>query len=103
MRIVRLYRSLPYRTDTQVLGKQLISCGTAVAENYRAESGQVEEAEWVAKIGILVEEEDETVFSIEMLSECEIVPLSKIKSLLAEAQELTAIFTASRRTARSNG
>jgi four helix bundle protein len=49
-----------------------------------------------------VEEADETVFWLEMLSECEIVPLSKIESLLAEAKELTAIFTASRRTARSN-
>ena len=102
VRIVRLYRSLPYRTDTQVLGKQLIRCGTAVAANYRAAGRARSRAEWVAKIGIVVEEADETVFWLEMLSEYEIVPLSKIESLLAEAQELTAIFTASRRTARSN-
>ena len=102
VRIVRLYRSLPYRTDTQVLGKQLIRCGTAVAANYRAACRARSRAEWVAKIGIAVEEADESVFWLEMLSECEIVPLSKLEALLAEARELTAIFTASRRTARSN-
>jgi four helix bundle protein len=85
VRIVRVYRSLPYRTDTQVLGKQLIRCGTAVAANYRAAGRARSRAEWVAKIGIVVEEADETVFWLEMLSECEIVPLSKIESLLAEA------------------
>jgi four helix bundle protein len=78
VRIVRLYRSLPYRTDTQVLGKQLIRCGTAVAANYRAAGRARSRAERVAKIGIVVEEADETVFWLEMLSECEIVPLSKI-------------------------
>ena len=36
VRIVRLYRSLPYKADAQVLGKQLLRCGTAVAANYRA-------------------------------------------------------------------
>ncbi len=85
-----------------MLGKQLIRCGTAVAANYRAAGRARSRAEWVAKIGIVVEEADETVFWLEMLSECEIVPLSKTEPLLAEAQELTAIFTASRRTARSN-
>lgn len=83
------------------MGKQLIRCGTAVAANYRAAGRARSRAEWVAKIGIVVEEADETVFWLEMLSECEIVPLSKIESLLREAQELTAIFTASRKTARS--
>ena len=102
LRVIRLYRSLPYKTDTQVLGKQLIRCGTAVAANYQAPGRARSRAEWVAKIGIVVEEADETVFWLETLSECEIVPLSKIESLLAEAQELTAIFTASRKTARSN-
>jgi four helix bundle protein len=59
-------------------------------------------AEWVVKTGIVVEQAGETVFWLEMLSDSEIVPLSNIESLLAEAKELTAIVTASRRTTRSN-
>ena len=72
-----------------------------MAANYRAACRARTRAEWLAKIGIVVEEADETVFWLEMLAECEIAPLSKIKELLAEAHELSAIFTASRRTARS--
>lgn len=101
VRVVRLYRSLPYRTDAQVLGKQLIRCGTAVAANYRAACRAGSRNEWVAKIGVVVEEADEVLFWIEMLSDCDVVPLSKIESPLAEAHELSAIFTASHRTARS--
>ncbi len=94
VRVVRLYRSLPYRTDAQVLGKQLLRSGTAVA-NYRASCRARSRAEWVAKIGIVVEEADETVFWLEMLADCEIVPLKLLKELLREAHELSAIFTAS--------
>ena len=102
VRIVRVYRTLSYKTDAQVLGKQLIRCGTAVAANYRATCRARSEAEWLAKIGIVVEEADETVFWLEMLSDCDIVPLKKLEPLLAEAHELSAIFTASQYTARGN-
>ena len=87
VRIVRLYRALPYRTDAHVLGKQLLRCGTAVAANYRAACRSRSRAEWIAKIGVVVEEADETVFWLEMLADCEIVPLKKLESLLAEAHE----------------
>ncbi|MGE5084161.1 MAG: four helix bundle protein, partial [Acidobacteriota bacterium] len=68
VRIVRLYRSLPYKADAQVLGKQLLRCGTAVAANYRAACRSRSRAEWLAKIGVVVEEADEAVFWLEMLS-----------------------------------
>jgi four helix bundle protein len=102
VRIVRVYRALPYKTDSQVLGKQLMRSGTAVAANYRAACRARSRAEWVAKIGIVVEEADETVFWLEMLSDCDIVPMKKLESLLTEAHELSAIFTASQFTARGN-
>jgi four helix bundle protein len=101
VRIVRMYRALPYRTDSQVLGKQLLRCGTAVAANYRAACRARSRAEWIAKIGIVVEEADETVFLLEMLVDCEIVPSERMGELLAEARELSALFTASQRTAKS--
>ena len=78
VRIVRLYRSLPYKADAQVLGKQLLRCGTAVAANYRAACRSRPRAEWLAKIGVVLEEADESVFWLEMPSDCEIVPLEKL-------------------------
>jgi four helix bundle protein len=101
IRVVRVFRTLPYKTDAQVLGKQLLRCGTAVAANYRAACRARSKAEWVAKIGIVVEEADETVFWLEMLSDCDIVPLNRLEALLKEAHELSAMFTASQRTART--
>ena len=59
LRVIRLYRSLPYKTDAQVMGKQLLRCGTSVAANYRAVCRARSKAEFVAKIGIVVEEADE--------------------------------------------
>jgi four helix bundle protein len=102
VRIVRVYRALSFKTDAQVLGKQLMRSGTSVAANYRAACRSRSKAEWVAKIGTVVEEADETVFWLEMLSDCDIVPPKKLESLLAEAHELSAIFTASQFTARRN-
>jgi four helix bundle protein len=84
------------------LGKQLIRSGTGVAANYRAACRSRSKAEWVAKIGIVVEEADEAVFWLEMLSDCDIVSRKKLEALMAEAHELSAIFTASQFTARRN-
>jgi four helix bundle protein len=103
IRIVKVYRSLPYKTDAQVLGRQLLRCGTAVAANYRAACRARSKAEWIAKIGIVVEEADETVFWLEMLQDCGIVRPKKLELLLAEARELSALFTASQRTSRGIG
>lgn len=101
LRIIRLYRSLPYKTDTQVLGKQLLRCGTSVAANYRAVCRARSKAEFIAKMGVVVEEADEAVLWLELMTESGIVPLDRTESLLKEANELTAIFAASQRTARN--
>jgi len=100
LRVIRLYRSLPYATDTQVLGKQLLRCGTSVAANYRAVCRARSKAEFVAKIGIVVEEIDEAVLWLELMTKSGIIPEVKTAALLKEANELTAIFAASQRTAR---
>jgi len=71
-----------------------------VAANYRAACRARTKAEFVAKVGIVLEESDEAVLWLELLSESGIVQPDKTESLLREARELTAIFTASRRTAR---
>jgi four helix bundle protein len=100
LRVVRLFRTLPYRTDTQVLGKQLLRCGTAIAANYRAACRSRSKVEFIARIGIVAEEADESVLWLELLTESGIISADKTDSQLAEARELAAIFTASQQTAK---
>jgi len=100
IRIVRLFRSLPPAKEAQVIGNQLLRCGTSVGANYRATCQARSKAEFIAKIGIVAEEADETVFWIELLSDIGIMKKERLEPLRKEAQELTAIFSASRQTAK---
>jgi four helix bundle protein len=100
LRIVHLFRSLPSATEAQVIGKQLLRSGTSVGPNYRAACHSRSRAEFIAKIGIVSEEADETVFWIELLTDIGAVKKERLDPLLKEAQELTAIFRASRQTAK---
>ncbi len=101
LRIVRLFRSLPKSDEARILGRQVLRSGTSVAANYRAICRARSKAEFVAKIGTVVEEADETVFWLELLVETGTVPKVRMQDLLAEANELLAIFAASQRTAKS--
>ena len=73
-----------------------------MAANYRAVCRARSKAEFVAKIGVVVEEADETVFWLELLGETGIVEQKRLGELLLEANELLAIFAASQRTAKLN-
>jgi four helix bundle protein len=77
-----------------------LRCGTSVGANYRAACQARSRAEFIAKIGIVAEEADETVFWIELLSDIGIVKRERLEPLHREAQELTRIFSASRQTAK---
>jgi four helix bundle protein len=100
LRVIRLFRSLPYSTDTQVLGKQLLRCGTSVAANYRAVCRARSKAEFIARMGIVAEEADEAVLWLELLIESGILKSELTEGLLNEARELAAILTASQQTAK---
>ena len=97
IRIVKLYQALPKTTEAQVLGKQLLRSGTSVAANYRAACRGRSRAEWLAKIGIVIEEADETVFWLEMLADCGVISTERLKSLTEESEELVSIFGATDR------
>ena len=101
IRIVKLFRALPTTDEARVIGRQVLRSGTSVAANYRAVCRARSKAEFVAKIGVVVEEADETVFWLELLNDLGIITVSKLQALLQEANELLAIFAASQRTARS--
>ena len=100
IRVVKLFSALPHSPQAQVIGKQLLRCGTSVAANYRAACRSRSRAEFVARLGVVVEEADETIFWLELLVDAEIIPAQRMEELLDEARELTAIFTAAQQTSR---
>jgi len=102
IRIVKLFRSLPKTEEGKIIGRQILRSGTSVAANYRAVCRARSKAEFIAKIGVVVEEADETVFWLELLGETHVMDPNKLVNLLAEANELLAIFAASQRTAKLN-
>jgi four helix bundle protein len=103
VRVVRLCRSLPKDWDIKELAKQLLRSATSVAANYRACGRARSDKEFCSKLGVVVEEADESQLWIELLKEAyPAIDANTYKLVLTEASELTAIFTASHRTARTN-
>jgi len=86
--------------EAKIFGKQLMRSATSITANYRAVCRARSRAEFTAKIGIVVEEADETVFWLEMITDLNILSLEKTGELLKEANELLAIFSASKQTVR---
>jgi len=102
LRVIRLYRALPRNEEARVIGKQLLRSGTSIGANYRAACRGRSKAEFVAELGIVLEEADETVFWLELLQESDIMNVQSLAPLVEEARELTAIFVASVCTAKES-
>jgi four helix bundle protein len=100
LRIIKLYRALPKTDEARIVGKQILRSGTSVGANYRAVCRARSRAEFVAKLGIVLEETDETAFWLELMQEAGIFPEPKLHDLKQEANELISIFVASARTAK---
>jgi four helix bundle protein len=100
IRIVKMFRSLPKTDEARIIGKQVLRSGTSVAANYRAVCRSRSKAEFIAKLGVVVEEADETVFWLELLVETGIVQQERMDNLLREGNEHLAIFAASQYTAK---
>jgi len=97
-----VFRSLPDSREGRVLGQQLLRAATSVAANYRAACRARSHREFLFKLGIVEEEADESLFWLEFIAEAGIIPGEKLKELVSEASQLTAIFVASRRTAKGS-
>ena len=93
LEIIVLFRSLPNAYEFKVIGGQLLRSGTSVGANTRAAYRGRSRKEFLAKIGIVIEEADESTFWLEILEEMKLVNQSEIERLKKEADELTAIFT----------
>lgn len=99
LRVIRLVDALPSTIAGKNIGHQIMRSGASVAANYRAACRARSKAEFIAKLGTVVEEVDETAFWLELICESGILPNEKIEELFREANELSAIFVASRKTA----
>ena len=92
LRSLKLVDHLPRTISGRAIGNQLVRSATSVGANYRAACRSRSRAEFAAKLGVVAEEADESVYWLELVREAKLLPDTKTDSLLAEANELTAIF-----------
>jgi four helix bundle protein len=102
LRILKLVDALPKTTAGRALASQIVRSGTSIAANYRAACRAKSTADFIAKMGIVEEEEDETLFGLELFEESDLVLAMKLAAIKQEADELIAITVASIKTARRN-
>ncbi|PYP13940.1 MAG: four helix bundle protein [Gemmatimonadetes bacterium] len=98
--VLRVVDALPRGRTAEVLGKQLMRAGTSVGANYRTACRARSRREFVAKMGIVEEEADESQFWLELMIEHGMLDASRVGSLRHEAGEIVAIAVSSIRTAR---
>ena len=99
-RCVKLTEALPNTYLGNHIRGQLIRCATSVASNYRAACIAQSKAGFVSKLSIVLEEADESYFWLEFIIDEQLLKRERVELLLKEADELTAIFVSSRKTAR---
>ncbi len=99
LRIMKLVGALPRTVQGRAIASQLMRSGTSVAANYRAACRSRSKAEFVAKLGTVEEEADETAFWLELIIEGSLLAAAQIQPLLLEAGEIVAMTAASKKTA----
>ena len=102
VQVMRFFCRLPKTDEARILGRQLLRSATSVAANYRAVCRSKSDADFISKLGTVVEEADETAFWIELLERSSVCPSDLPRELKQEAGELLLIVSASLRTAKSN-
>ena len=100
LRVMRAVEALPRGRSADVIARQLTKAGTSVGANYRAACRARSNADFIAKMSIVEEEVDETVYWMELLADAGLLKKAAIDPLLQEARELLAITVASINTAR---
>jgi four helix bundle protein len=99
---IRFFQRLPKTDEAKIIGKQFLRSSTSVASNYRAACRSRSKQEFYAKICIVVEEIDETLFWLELINESGIEMLEETSVIIKEAQELLYIFSATRKSTKQS-
>ena len=102
LRVIKLVDALPRTIQGRAVANQIIRSATSVAANYRAACRARSRAEFIAKIGVVEEEADETAFWLELIIDSALLTQTRVRPLLSEAGELVAIMAASRKSALGN-
>ena len=102
LRVIRCAEALPKSVTGRVIANQLVRCGTSVGANYRAALRARSTPDFINKVGVVLEEADESAFWLELIVEANLLSAKKVDALLNEANELTAIFAASHKTVKSH-
>ena len=84
---------MPRTREADIIAKQLVKAGTSVGANYREASRARSKAEFSAKIGVVEQEADESLYWLEIIQECGWIAEKLVRDLIKEADELVAIFT----------
>jgi four helix bundle protein len=100
--VLRLIDKVPNTHGGQVVGRQLAKSATSVGANYRASCNARSRLEFIARLGVVVEEIDETLYWLELIAGSSLLSPSHADPVRAEASELRAIFAKSLGTARTN-
>jgi four helix bundle protein len=100
LRVIRLVEALPRGTTASVIGRQVLRSATSVGANYRAACRARSPADMIAKLKIVEEEADETLYWLELLVEADVVPSARLEPLMAETEEILAMTVASIKTLR---
>ncbi len=96
LRVLKLAAALPLTLEGKIIKGQLVRAGTSVGANYRAACRGRSRAEFIAKLGVVVEEADESAYWLWLIIEGAFLKESRVKPLLDEANELTKIMVSSR-------
>ena len=102
LRVIKLVGELPRTIEGRAIASQLMRSGTSVAANYRAACRAASKPEFIAKLGTVEEEADESAFWLELIIDSGLLTDERIRPLLSEAGELVAIMAASRKSAIGN-
>jgi four helix bundle protein len=102
LRVMKLVAALPKSIEGRAIANQLVRSGTSVGANYRAACRARSKAEFIAKLGVVAEEADESAFWMELIIDGNLIDKERVESLLKEADELVAITVASRKSALAN-
>ena len=101
LRVIRLVEALPQKPTAVVIGKQLLRSATSVGANYRAACRARSTADMIARLKIVEEEADETLYWLELLIEARLVPDNQLADLMKETNEIVAMTIASLKTLRA--
>ena len=100
LRVIKVIGALPSSKTADVLGRQLLCSGTSVGANYRAACRGKSPADVIAKLAIVEEEADETIYWLELLSEAGVLPAKSLSELMDEFNQITTMTVASQKTLR---